>query len=626
MSVSITTNSQIDAPYSPPHQNEVSSVEISSGSTENSDPTTSHTSENSLQEIHRRSSSTPYPDNHYSQREKDHNNSRQKITLDIDDIDRKIKRQKRSLGKANREGDETASKKISESIKQLERKRSALDKSSKKPITTRNSAQRRHSEKSSHIHDEDSTIRQRFNELSREIESKRKALASALEEDREKAVEGIKKELTILTKERDDLVADLDSSVESPSQTDESSTSSENVHESATSQDEAAIIGVEQILDDRRIALKIAQTDLITSTRANANKAEIEQRQHQVSELQSEVAKLAKVLSIANQSPDAALSEQGDTGGSPPQSPDSKDQHSLAGVIHRTRTEKRRTAIPDQSRATSTPPTPLKELHESANRNSALFTREELKQYLSAEAKKNLEKLDKKIDAVASTIDIHLAERAKLIKQRKHSTAQESDPQIRKQIQKIDLEIRNLVIKLGKLIVRLTAVEDLMLPRTEQLSAEEKKQRYEAFLARHKSKTTLDLEKIYKEKLATYQKKVLGSRATNCMSLLAGAVTNFSTFFLGNSLTRLLAGSAPTAAAYIGGGVAGLLHIVVGAPVLKQTAAASWTALGLVEFNNYWKLVGASWGDWWRDEQKKEKYVSKNPKNSGLLTIEQRLA
>jgi hypothetical protein len=626
MSVLNPTKTKIDTPYSPTQEREVSSVEISSGSTENSETTTSHTSENSLQEIHRRSISTPYPDNHHSHREKDHNNSRQKITLDIDDINRKIKREKRSLRKANREGDEKASKKSSESIKQLEQKRSALEKSIKKPTTSKSSAQGRHSEKSSHIHDEDSAIHQRFNELRREIESKKKAFESALDTGHEKEAEKIKEELEVLIRKHSELVADLDSSVESPSQTDESSTSSENIHELATSQDEVAINGVEQILDDRRIALQKAQTDLITRTRANANKAEIEQRQNQVSELQSEVAKLAKVLSIANQSPDAALSEQGDTGGSPPQSPHSKDQHSLAGVIHRTRTGKRRTAIPDQSRATSTPSTPFKELHESANRNSALLSRDDLKQYLSDQAKSKLEKLDNKIDAVASTIDLQLAERAKLIKQHKGSNSPSSDPHVKKNIQKIDLEIRNLVIKLGKLMVQLAAIEDLMLPRTEQLSLEEKKHRYEAFLATHKSDKTRRLEKIYQDKVAAYQKKVLSSLGTDYMSLLAGAVTNFSTFFWGNSLTRLLASSVPTAAAYIGGGLAGFLHIVVGGSVLKQAAAASWTAPGLVEFNNYWKLLGASWGDYWRGEKEKEKYASKNPKNSRLLTIEQRLA
>ena len=235
MSVSSPTKNQIDTPYSPTREREVSSVEISSGSTENSDTTTSHTSENSLQEIHRRSISTPYPDNHHSHREKDHNNSRQKITLDIDDINRKIKREKRSLRKANREGDEKASKKSSESIKQLEQKRSALEKSIKKPTTSKSSAQGRHSKKSSHIHDEDSAIHQRFNELPREIESKKKAFESALDAGQEKEAEKIEKALEELIREHSELVADLDSNVESPSQTDESSTSSENIHELAIS-------------------------------------------------------------------------------------------------------------------------------------------------------------------------------------------------------------------------------------------------------------------------------------------------------------------------------------------------------------------------------------------------------
>ena len=131
-----------------------------------------------------------------------------------------------------------------------------------------------------------------------ESRSKKKDLKSAIDKGHEKEAEEIEKDLEERITQRNGLIADLDSNVESPSQTDESSISSENIHELAISQDEAAFIGIEKILDDRQVALKKAQTDLITRTRANAKIAEIEQCQQQVSELQNEVDKLAKVLSI----------------------------------------------------------------------------------------------------------------------------------------------------------------------------------------------------------------------------------------------------------------------------------------------------------------------------------------
>jgi len=182
------------------------------------------------------------------------------------------------------------------------------------------------------------------------------------------------------------------------------------------------------------------------------------------------------------------------------------------------------------------------------------------------------------------------------------------------------------VIKLGRLINQVSTLEDMVLPTKERLSAEDKKNKYEALIKSYKSEKTLQLDGIYKSKLARYESEVFGSRGTEALSMFGGAATNFFTFFLGNSLTRVMAKSAPDAAAYVGGDVSGFLHIVVGAPVLKQVIASSWNAPALVEFNNYWKLVGASWGDWWRGEQNIEKYGSKYVAKLELLTIKQRLA
>jgi hypothetical protein len=97
-----------------------------------------------------------------------------------------------------------------------------------------------------------------------------------------------------------------------------------------------------------------------------------------------------------------------------------------------------------------------------------------------------------------------------------------------------------------------------------------------------------------------------------------------------------LASKLPEAAGYIGGAVAGLLHVVVGGPVLKQIASASWNSPALTDFNNYWVVAGSLWGDRfraglgklgverWVGENHKEKYLSANPEHIGLVDIEQR--
>jgi len=156
------------------------------------------------------------------------------------------------------------------------------------------------------------------------------------------------------------------------------------------------------------------------------------------------------------------------------------------------------------------------------------------------------------------------------------------------------------------------------------------------FTQKFQSDKTANLNSAYQQKKAEYEYSVLKSRGTNVMSLLAGGITNFSTFFWGNSVSRYLAGRLPEAASYIGSAISGLLHVVVGGPVLKAASTTSWNAPALVEFNTYWKVAGSLWGDRlraqlgalgvdrWVDENHKKKYLSADPKNSGYIDIEQR--
>ena len=508
--------------------------------------------------------------------------------------------------------------------------------------------------------DPNAQVKQQERELRNAINDCTASIKSASEKGQEKKIERLEKKLTSLQQQyanlrqtlESDRVADSDSSVGPPSEESESedswfpsdenspANSTTNIQTDSPSPNEEELRPFHEALSKWQDELTLNKTELITKTRARANKEEIEQCQKEVDALQTDIEKLKQILHIAAKNTESIPKTSEIDGTSPPQSPTQPEKSSVADMIRRTKTGRRNYAATENRADSITPSsatsTPLKQLHTDSTRNSALLSREELKPLFTNEAQKALQKIDEKIEAVGEAIDNLIAQRNDIKKKIRNKNSSQDQAQEAKELRNIDLKIRKRVLELGRLINRITIVEDWVSPGTEQLSAKQRHERHEAFLRKYKSENTLKLEEDYKKKRAEYERKVLGSRSTNIISILAGGVTNFSTFFWGNSLTRLLASTLPEAAGYIGGAVAGLLHVVVGGPVLKQVASASWNAPALIEFNNYWVVGGSLWGDRiraglgmlgverWVGENHKEKYLSADPKHIGLVDIEQR--
>ena len=509
-----------------------------------------------------------------------------------------------------------------------------------------------HRAKTKDSNDPNIHIKQQERDLLNSINDCIASIKSASEKNQEKKIERLEKKLASLQQQHanlrktqgSDRVADSDSSVGPPSETSESEdswfSSGENSPTNSPSSNEEELRPFHEALSKWEHELTLKKTDLITKTNAKAKNEELMQYQREIDALQVDIGKLKQILHIATIDTESSTDTPNIDGTSPTQSPRPYQQSSVADVIRRTRTGRRNYGTSENkvqpTSPSSTTPTPLKQLHGSPARRSALLSRDDLKPLFNIEARKMLQKIDEKIEAVAGTIDELFAKKNNI----KNKKPNGDQSQKEKKLHKIDLEVKKLIVELARLNNRLILMENLVFPETEKLSDKQKHERYEEFIQKYKSNSTLKLEEDYKKKRAEYERKILNSPSTNAMSLFAGGVTNFATFFWGNSLTRLLASKLPDAASYIasyaGGALAGLLHGLFGGPVLKQVARASWNAPALTKFNDYWKVLGSLWGDRlrarlgklgverWAGENHKEKYLSTDPKHKGLVDIEQR--
>lgn len=140
--------------------------------------------------------------------------------------------------------------------------------------------------------------------------------------------------------------------------------------------------------------LKKSQTDLITKTRAKANKEEIEQWQKEVDSLQTDIAQLKQILRITARSLENKQNIDGQQETSTPQSPPRLNEGSVQQMLLRTKAGRCR---PDDSKEEeqATPDSggtslPQKLSNASSDKNSALFSRSDLDILFSKEAKKRL--------------------------------------------------------------------------------------------------------------------------------------------------------------------------------------------------------------------------------------------
>jgi hypothetical protein len=601
--------------------------------------------------VHSAANTAHYPNSNQADKEKVQNNAQQARMQDVSNSNDLIKQQREPL-QARKNPGIASVKEFTDEIRKIKQSfpesNGQLGKSSSPNKLPKSHTEKANETESQEKLEKDSALKK----LANDIHDCKASIKSATEKNQEKELERLQKNLQDLKQQQANLQQELssdrntdsDSSVGPPSENSESEDSQFLADANSPPMDEEELRPFHETLCKWEDELKKNKTELVIKTRAKANKEEIAQYQQEINALQTDIEKLKQILRIAEidsestpDTPDAEVDLI-------TQSPTQAEKSSVADVIRRTKTGRRNYATSENKVQSTTlsnsTPTPLKQLHGSSTRRSALLSRDDLKPLFTTEAQRTLQKIDEKIEAVAGAIDELFVQKNNIKNIVKNKKSNEDQSQEAKELRKIDLRIKKLVIELTRLNNRLTIVENWVLPGTEQLSDKQKHERYEAFLQKYKSDNTLKLEEDYKKKRAEYERKILGSSSKNAMSLLSGGVANFATFFWGNSLTRLLASKLPDAASYIasyiGGAVAGLLHATVGGPVLKQVASASWNAPALTKFNDYWKVLGSLWGDRlrarlgklgverWVGENHKEKYLSTDPKHKGLVDIEQR--
>jgi len=596
--------------------------------------------------IHTAANSTPYPNGKHADKEKVQNNTRQGSRQGNSTANDEKKQQQR---------DDFQAKK-STGIRSVKHFSDELNKIKKGPNNPNHSLSKSSDPDRLHPpHDESSTAinpKERskaapsLQQLNDDIRECKASIQKAAASDQEKEVEHLENKLESLQQQLANLRQahalernlDSDSSVDAPSETSESDDSWSSSDTNSPSAKTEALRPFHEYLSKWEEDLKKNKTELVTKTRAQANKEEIAQCQQEVDALQRDIEELKRILHISaidsqstQETPDIGVAS---TRPSSTQAP----KGSIADVIRRTKTGRRHHPTSDEDTkpaASSATPTPLKRLYESSTRNSALLSREDLKPLFTNEAQKAISKLDEKIEAVARSIDDLLAERSAIQKRIKKPVSSDDQQKAANEFRVIEGQIKKSVFELGRLVNRQALLEEMVLPSDQQLTMKQKNAKYEETLNKYKSPTTLKLEADYKQLRADYERKVLGSCSKNAMSMLAGSVANFWAFFMGNSLTRVLASALPQAASYTGGVLSGLLHAVVSGPVLKQVSSASWNAPAFTEFNNYWKVVGSLVGDrirtslgtlgvdHWVDENHKKKYRSANPDQKDLVDIEE---
>ncbi len=372
-----------------------------------------------------------------------------------------------------------------------------------------------------------------------------------------------------------------------------------------------------EMVAERQARKKVVSNQLAALNQTHAESKEISAARETLRELQEEIDTLTKIIPIFS-SPVAGEKDAATPSGKPSSSQGKGSTDSAAAPI---RDIIRRTTT--RQRGAESGAKPLKR-SENPVRNSTLYP-QGVKHLLNTTGKQLTDEVVKEADTLSDELDALLKERFKLQQSTKVARSQEDRQTLIGQARDLDQKILSCTSDLNRIVKKAEAIENAVLPKSERLPAAEREKRYADLLERFKSDDTRKLEATHKQLLDAYIRE--NASGTNTLAMLGGAIANLCTFSVGSAATRALGAYGMAVGGTFGGAaIAGALHAVLTLPILKQVMRETWTSPILAEYNNHWKLLGASWGDWWRGEQDKAKYASKDPGKTELLTIEQRLA
>lgn len=249
--------------------------------------------------------------------------------------------------------------------------------------------------------------------------------------------------------------------------------------------------------------------------------------------------------------------------------------------------------------------------------------KDDISNYLSKEDKKKIIKIDNKIIEYAESANRFLKE----INDRRNKISVSDPSRHESEMNALTYGYLQVMSDIGKLYLKRDAVGKsfLSLPKAEAADPEH--------VAQGISQKTFDLEAAYKSKRDAHITYITqtseGRLEADRANLLGGAAAFGTSFFLANTLSRILGLSAIGAPAWIitvfAPIVAGALHTLVATPTAKQFMLRTWKSPALGEMNNYFRLLGSYWYDSRTGECDEKKYVSKNPANTELLTVEERM-
>ncbi len=553
----------------------------------------------SLESVHVQSQqiSIVPPDSGHASEEKIRNIGKQSSLTKLGKVELSISNRSKELKQARDKNDQESIDRIQKELGPLQTKKKELSeeiRQSRSHSLSRSASDDEDSANSSSDHGE-----RDLQSIKRDIARCENALKKALDENKEKAAEKIDEKLKSLKREKDEHGKNSKGG---------SVSKKAEIHQSFNEQFgshpvEVYIAQLREIIERKKERVedakaKLAEVSSEESLEESSAKA-IAKLESVIIEDTDSIIFFSAILRTLEEGAQAS-SETGIDGKE--KNRPSGQNVSVAGLI-RTVTKRRRSSMPPHPpiSSSSSNPTPLQRMHGQTTKSGVLFP-EDLKPHVSDKALQKIEDLDEQIEGLTNRVDRLLRNRAALNADRRD-------------------ELSKLSSKLGSLIIEREKLEGIALPEDHILSAKQRADQYAALLNGVKSEETLALEEIFKQERSKHEREFDNSWSAFARQMLAGPLAFGTSFFVGNSIARM----GFPGASFVGSLVSGTLHVVPATPVLKQVLAKSWTAPGLAEFNNYMKLQGASWGDWWRGETEVKKYESKDPNDTGRLTIAERL-
>lgn len=322
-------------------------------------------------------------------------------------------------------------------------------------------------------------------------------------------------------------------------------------------------------------------------------------------------------------------------GAEPPETqPDGSTKSSGLTTLVRSKTKRDRT-LPAKSALSSASKNPSPEvanfndINQKGMRSSLRFPEDlDLKKYFNEEGVKEIHILNEEMEDLAHQADtIRGAIRRLKDKIGKYRQNKDAAPKtlqaFEKRLKDLETQWIKLCVLIEEKLEKVEKLENKVRPQPLK-SAKQVADEYKALIEQYKSPATKALEAKHKDMLDKLQERIdKNFWYRNGYDLLSGGMGFTVSFLLGNSIGRCLPAEHGI---WVPSIISGGLHVITATPVVKQLIARNWSADALSALNNNFKLRGAGWGDYWRNETNVPKYSSKNSEDIGKLTNEQRMA